>query len=64
MRNKKISIKEKYLTISSYRQADMILSQIKINVSVLFPPYRLFKSYSVVILSLQMRKESNKEKNK
>ena len=30
----------------------MILSQITINLSVLFPPYRLFKSYSVVLLSL------------
>ena len=30
----------------------MILSQITINVTVLFPPYRLFKSYSVVVLSL------------
>ena len=52
MRNKKISMKEKYITISSYMQADMILSQIAINVSVLFPPYRLFKSYTVVALSL------------
>ena len=30
----------------------MILSQITINVSVLLPPYRLFKSYSVVLLSI------------
>ena len=29
----------------------MILSQITINVSVLFPPYRLFKSYSVFLFS-------------
>ena len=42
----------------------MILSQITINVSFLFPPYRLLKSYSVVLFSLQMGKERNKEKNK
>ena len=48
MRNKKISMKEKYITISSYRQEVMILSRIAINVSILFPPYRLFKSYTVV----------------
>ena len=52
MRNKKISMKEKYITISSYRQEVMILSRIAINVSVLFPPYRLFKSYTFVPLSL------------